>query len=58
LLPCSPIGQNPLNFVYACVGPTLQYVSPGETLTFSVETFASAGGFFRVFVSGYYEPAP
>jgi hypothetical protein len=58
LLPCSAIGQNALNFVYACVGPTLHYVSPGETLTFSVETFASSGGFFRVFVSGYYEPAP
>lgn len=57
-LPCLPQGQNALNYVYVCAGPTRQYVNAGETLRFGVETFASAGGFFRVFVSGYYEPAP
>lgn len=57
-LPCTPQGQNALNFVYACGALTKQYVNAGETLRFSVETFANSGGFFRVLVSGYYEPAP
>ena len=39
-------------------GPTKQYVQAGETLSFSVQTLTSQGGFYRVFVSGYYEPVP
>ncbi len=51
-------GQNALNYVYACGALTKQYVNAGETLRFSAETFANSGGFFRVLVSGYYEPVP
>lgn len=57
-LSCTPQGQNALNFVYACAGPTKHYVNAGETLRFAVQTFANAGGFYRVFLSGYYEPVP
>lgn len=57
-LPCGVIGQNALNHIYACGGSTKHYVQAEETLSFSVQTFASAGGFYRVFVSGYYEAVP
>lgn len=57
-LSCLAQGQNALNFIFACAGPVKQYVEPGATLSFNFQTFASAGGFYRVFVSGHYEPAP
>ena len=57
-LSCVAQGQNTLNFVFACAGPIRQYVEPGATLSFNFQTFAGAGGFYRVFVSGHYEPAP
>ena len=57
-LPCTPQGQNALNFVYACGGLTKHVVNAGQTLRFTAQTFANAGGFFRVLVSGYYEPVP
>jgi hypothetical protein len=58
VLSCSSIGQNAFNFIYACTGPTRQYVAAGETLTFTAQTFAGSGGFFRAFVSGHYETVP
>ncbi len=57
-LSCLAQGQNSLNFIFACAGPIRQYVEPGATLNFNFQTFASNGGFYRVFVSGHYEPAP
>ena len=57
-LPCSLIGQNALNFLHACTGPTRHYVEAGQTLRFAFETLSSSTGFFRAFVAGYYETVP
>jgi hypothetical protein len=57
-LACLAQGQNALNFIFSCAGPVTQYVEPGATLNFNFQTFANSGGFYRVFVSGYYEPVP
>lgn len=55
---CVPQGQNALNYIFVCAGPTKHYVESGQTLRFGLETIADEGGFYRVFVSGYYEPVP
>ncbi len=57
-LACFAQGQNTLNFIFSCAGPIRHIVEPGGTLSFNFQTFASAGGFYRVFVSGHYEAVP
>ena len=57
-LPCSSIGEAPLNFIHACTGQIRQYVTAGQTLQFGFSAFSNAGGFYRIFVAGYYEAVP
>ena len=50
--------EAPLNFIHACTGQIRQYVTAGQTLQFGFSAFSSAGGFYRIFVAGYYEAVP
>jgi hypothetical protein len=54
-LMCQPIGENSLNHIFSCGGPTKYSLQPGSTLQFGVQTFSSSGGVFKVLVSGHLE---
>jgi hypothetical protein len=58
--PCMAMGSTAsgLNHYFACSAPTKFYASAGDTTATVVTANFTSGGFYRVFISGYYVPVP